>query len=460
MFDLLRIGVLRRLVHARWFPYAFQVAALVVFFGLIALGWQRHPPADVPGKLYAKSNLVTLLVWGLWWPLMVFVAVWLGRAWCMVCPLELASNFAERLGRKLGVPQRKLGRWLRSGALVVVLYGVVQMFVAGAHIHRSPASTAWMLVTLLSVATVTGVVFRDRAFCRGFCPVGMLLGTYGRGGVLAVRPRAKGPCTTCQDRGCVRGAYRLRWDARSCPSLLNPAKLATNRDCLLCGQCFKSCEPDNLQLVVRLPFYRGDEREPQASWAIVAFVVMVSGFVFYELCTEWAAAKAVFLWAPQHTASALGLAADNGWIKGLWTLVVFPAGLWLVLGAVVRLAGGAATLGQAWRRLALPAVVVVAAGHMAKGVAKLSSWGGFLPGALSETDGAETAVGIAAGTTPPPQPLLSSTFVTVGAVALIVVGTAFAIREARLTDARTARRLAPAVLLLGLAAGAIALGWG
>lgn len=100
--DLLALPSVRALVRWRGFPYALQAAILAALLALAWLGWGRTPPPDVPAKLFAKSHLVILLVWGLWWPAMVWAAVLLGRAWCAVCPMELVAGLAERLRRLLG----------------------------------------------------------------------------------------------------------------------------------------------------------------------------------------------------------------------------------------------------------------------------------------------------------------------------------------------------------------------
>jgi polyferredoxin len=113
------------------FPYVFQAAILGVFIWLAIIGWGQFAPKGVPAKQFAQTNLVSLVIWGLWWPAMVWVAVFFGRAWCAVCPLELVSSVTERLGRRLGVKQRVLNGWLRSGLLIVGLYALLQMLVAG-----------------------------------------------------------------------------------------------------------------------------------------------------------------------------------------------------------------------------------------------------------------------------------------------------------------------------------------
>jgi len=459
-YDLLLLRPVRVLIRWAGFPYAFQSVMLAVFVVLALLSWRLFPPDGVPEKLFAKTDLVQLIVWGLWWPAMVWLAVLLGRAWCAVCPLELVANVTERLARVAGIRQRPLGRRLRAGFVIVALYALIQVLVAGVHLHRIPAYTSIFLWGLLATAAAVGLLFKDRAFCRGFCPVGLLLGTYGRGGMLAVRTGSHTQCSSCTGKGCVLHCNRDRWTGRSCPSLLNPARLDSNRDCLVCGECIAACEPDVMQLQIRSPFHPADSRERLASWPVVLFVMMASGFVSYELCTEWPAAKAAFLWIPERVAPVLGLGAGNGWIKGMWTLFFFPLFLWLVLGIAVRAGGSASTLKEAWRRLALPLAVVVAAGHMAKGLAKVASWGGFLPGALRDPVGTDTALAIVAGDLPTPAPLVALPWVSTIGVLLIVLAGFFSVREARLADPGTRRRLTVPLLALASCYGLIVLGWG
>ena len=119
--DLMRVALIRGVVGSAWFPYLFQALFLVAFLGLAVIGWGEHAPEGVESKVYAKANLVNLLVWGLWWPAMVWVAVWLGRVWCLVCPMELASNLGERVGRALKLPQARLTGWVAAGGLIVLL---------------------------------------------------------------------------------------------------------------------------------------------------------------------------------------------------------------------------------------------------------------------------------------------------------------------------------------------------
>jgi hypothetical protein len=449
-FDLLSVRWVRALVTWRGYPAALQLPVLAVFVALAVIGWGHYTPDGVNAKLYAKTNLVNLVIWGLWWPAIIWVTFLLGRAWCIVCPLEWVSSRAEKLGGRLGVARQPLGGWLARGGLVILFFAFLQMLVPGVQIHRVPHYTSLFLWTTLALAFAVGLFFKDRAFCRGFCPVALLLSAYGRGGMLAVRPAA---------RNCAQGDDKAS-GARACPSLLNPARLDSNKDCLVCGDCIKTDTTSSMQLLLRAPFSSADAREPLASWPLTLFVMVVSGFVTYELSGVWKAAEPVFLWAPKQAAAALNAGAVAGWIQGLWTIAVVPLLIWLVLGAVMRLLGGAKSLGEAWQRLALPTALIVATGHMAKGLEKFTSWAGFLPYAWAEPTGVQTALKMNAKAMPQPAAWLTLPTLSILAMLLLALGTVLALREARLAGSeKTAARFAPLVLLGGFYFFLVA-GWG
>ncbi|MBI4556127.1 MAG: 4Fe-4S binding protein [Candidatus Hydrogenedentes bacterium] len=458
-FNLLAIDPIRRLIHWGGFAYVFQAATLLCFVGLMVFGLALSAPNGVDAKLYAKSNLVNLLIWGLWWPAMVWTAVLVGRVWCAVCPLELVANFSERLGVRLGVRQFNLAKILRAGWLILFLYIVLQMLVVGAQLHRVPRYTALFMFSLLLLAAIAGLLFKDRAFCRGFCPVGLLLSVYGRGGMLGVRAASQDACARCEGKDCVMQHNRRRLDARSCPSLLNPPKLNGNQDCLVCGQCIKSCRPDNMQLLLRTPFSRLNAREPFASWPTVLFIMAVSGFVTSEVVSGWARAEAAFLWIPEHFSEWLALPDLHGFITGLWFLGLYPLALWAILGGLTIAFGGARRIGVAWRRLALPLAVVVSTAHMAKGLEKAMTWGAFLPAAMLHPDGVSTSLAISSKALAAPAALAPhAAYATVGVV-LIILGLVFGLREGKLADAASWPKLRVPLAIVALVYAVCVAGW-
>lgn len=459
-FDLLTFAPIRRLVLWTGFPYVFQLLTLGVLISLAVLGWGQLTPKGVPDKLYAKANLVTLVVWGLFWPMIVWATVLLGRVWCTVCPLELISNVCERIGRALGINQISVPAWMRVGWLTVILYALLQLLVAGLHLHRVPAYTSVFLWAMVATAAATGLLLRGRAYCRGFCPVAPLLKVYGRGGVLAVRAGGPSPCRSCPGKTCAATAFRAKLDARSCPTLLNPATLNSSEDCLLCGQCLKNCGPRNMQLLLRRPFAAEDARVPLASWPITLFVMFVSGFVSSEVASEWMAAKSLFLVPAEWTARTVGAPNLGGWVEGVWTIGVLPLLLWSLFAGLLILFKGASSWGEAVRRIALPVTVVIAAGQMAKGLAKFVSWAGFVPVAWKELDGIFTSLAMAAKAMKQPASLVSIQAVSVVGMALVAVALWFSMREFRLVSGRVRgiwRMPAVAVTLLF---GFVISGWG
>ena len=448
-YNLLNITFVKRLVEWKGFPYSLQGLMLLIFIGLIFIGWQVYTPQGANDKLFAKTNIVTLIIWGIWWSLMVWLAVTLGRFWCMICPLELVANFLERLSSKLGIKQRSLSKWVRGGAIIVFLYALIQLLVAGIHLHRIPAYTSFFLIGLITLSALIGFFFKYRAFCRGFCPIGMLLNAYGRGGIIAVRAGSRAICRVCEQKDCIIACNRNKLDARSCPSLLNPIKLNSNKDCLVCGQCIKSCQLDNMQLLIRKPFDKEDKREEKASWSLTIFIMLVSGFVTSELTTEWKAVNKIFIAIPEYITYLTGLHSLGGFIEGLWTIILFPLLLWTILGLITLLSKGSHSLTDAWRRIALPLVIIISAGHITKAVAKLNTWIGFLKGSFNDPSGINTLKKFELGAKIPGA-IFSNQIVSIIGLLLLSTALIFSFREEKIISNNSYKRIIPKLVIFAI----------
>jgi len=336
-----------------------------------------------------KTNLATLTVWGLWWPAMIALALAAGRLWCAVCPMELVNRLALVAGRALGLRQIRLGRTLRAGWIAVALYLLLQFLVAGLSIHRVPHDTAVFLVTLLGLALVTGLVFRDtRSFCRGFCPAGALLSVYGRNTPIQLEMRDPAVCVDCATLDCIAVANRHRFDARSCPSLLLPFDRDPSSGCVLCLQCAKVCPHDNVGFGLAAadsPIRRRTLLRPSEA----AFVMIALGFVMHEVVGEVAWADAVFHAVPFAFAARFP-GVPVGWLEAIWFLAIAPALFWFAIAAAARLAGCRGTPGRLLTAAATGAAPVVAAAHLGKAAAKFAAWSGYLPLAIRDPRGLDT----------------------------------------------------------------------
>ncbi|MEW6364025.1 MAG: 4Fe-4S binding protein [Acidobacteriota bacterium] len=122
-------------------PVALQVITLGVMSWLAISGMNIGAGMKADELMVLrKTNITTLVVWGLWWPGMIAAALAFGRAWCTVCPMELANRLGDSLARRAGWPRARLGRFLRAGWMTVAVYLVMQLLVAGVSV-QSPLRT-------------------------------------------------------------------------------------------------------------------------------------------------------------------------------------------------------------------------------------------------------------------------------------------------------------------------------
>jgi polyferredoxin len=431
------------MIGSRLFPVILQ-AGMLVLLGLLALNGLGLGLGMSSEELMAfrKANLTTLVVWGLWWPGMIAVALVFGRAWCTVCPLELVHRAGDAIARAVGWPRARLGRLLRAGWMIVAAYLVMQILVAGVSLHRVPHYTAILLLALLGGALLTGLIFRQsRSFCRAFCPAGALLSVYGRYTPIQLEARDPSVCESCPTKDCIRSKNRYRFDKRSCPSLLRPFHRGPSDGCVLCLQCAKVCPTDNIGvgLVTReAPVRQKALLQPYEA----AFVMVALGFVAHEVIGEVAWLDSMFHFVPGQLA-ALVPAVPFGWFEALWFLVLFPLAVWAAIAGASHLAGHRAGLRSLLLAAATGAAPVVAIAHLAKAVAKISSWGGYLPLSLRDPRGVDTLRHFADRSLSAPTALVGLTVVGWVMLALVLVIAWRALRWARQTpaEANTAARV-------------------
>ncbi|MGE5498583.1 MAG: 4Fe-4S binding protein, partial [Syntrophothermus sp.] len=329
-FDLLEIPSFKKLIKWNGFPLSFQIMILFILTGLIFQSWGKYTPANEDPELYARLNLVSLLVWCIWWPAIIISVIILGRIWCMVCPLELVSRLGGKLGAFLKIPRFQLKGTMRNGTIILMLYFIIQMLVPGIGLHEVPAYSAFFFTGLIFLAAVSGLFYKNGSFCKAFCPVSFTLNAYSRGGMLAVRAATRRKCSACSDKSCIRIENKGISAPRSCPGNLYLPRMQNSQDCLLCGQCIKSCPSDNVEFLLRPPFSINDVREKTASVCMTLFIMIESGFVIGELAEEWPAAEKIFMYLPGLLINSLDLNYIPGWIMGLWSLIFFPLIIWSV----------------------------------------------------------------------------------------------------------------------------------
>jgi len=384
--NLLNVRWIRTLLSSRWFPIVPQLIMLAAFGLLIAggLGVKTSDPSFA--KVLRNTNLANLLVWSYWWPLVIVAAILLGRAWCMVCPMELVTSLAGRIGLR-----RKVPHLFKSGWVITIFYTLIVIVgIHGLSLHRVPHRMALYLLMLRSVAVVVGLIYEKRAFCSYVCPVGHLLGLYALVSPLEWRADDLSLCKSCKTKDCVAKKNHYRIVGRSCTSNLYPATIKDNRDGLLCTQCLKACPHDNLRWSTRWPFadfFHAIELRA----AQVGFVLLVSGFIVYEILSEWPVSKAILTWVPRHFVGSLGITgpiADS--VSAVIMFIVFPCVLLLAVLSLVKIRS-AVPLGAIAKILALLLLPTMASAHLVKAILKMTSRIPYWPHVFSDPTGIVTA---------------------------------------------------------------------
>lgn len=181
------VTMINKLYRSKKFPLLLQLTALLVFFFLIVGAWGITTNSAVEAKQLRNTNLANLIVWSYWWPMIVLTAVFFGRHWCSICPIELITALAVKVGWK-----RKVPKSIKTAWGITMLYAFVSIVAISTWgIHRYPNRMAFYLLALVGLAIVVSLLFEKRAFCSYFCPVGKLLGLYSLMAQWGLRVRIK-----------------------------------------------------------------------------------------------------------------------------------------------------------------------------------------------------------------------------------------------------------------------------
>lgn len=377
--NLLGIRFIRGIVKLPIYPYILQFGALAFFVLFIYFGWDKpvFEMNSAAEKLYRKLNFTTFAVWGLWWTAMIWSAFFIGRAWCHVCPLELLMNLAERIGRRIGIHQKLMPKIFRNGILIIIGYLIVQFAVAIFHIHRVPHAAALFLISLGAVAFLFGFIFKYRSFCSYVCPVGILLNCYSRNAPFELRIIDKKICDRCSGKACKSLKTYNQWNNRGCPSLLDPPKLNSNKDCLLCMQCVKACPHDNIRFGTGT-FYKDIFADEKISMAIPLFLIIITGFLTYELTLD-KSMKELFLAIPHWVEHIFNVTSPHwkGFLKGLWMLIIFPSTIWLASAGLFKLFSRGRKFSLYFKTYSIAFIPLLISAHLSKA---LDKWNGWLKG--------------------------------------------------------------------------------
>ncbi|HEA68412.1 MAG TPA: 4Fe-4S binding protein [Desulfobacterales bacterium] len=162
-YDLGQIPLIRWLVSDRVLSTfrwtVFGVFSAIVFLSLITAGTKA-------------GNIANSLIWGLWWPVLIFSFLFVGRLWCTVCPISTAGRCAFRI-KSLDQPP---SGWLKkySGWLIPLGFLSIIWFEHTFHMTQHPAASGILLLSLMTAAVLFSMVYQRETWCRYLCPIGNL----------------------------------------------------------------------------------------------------------------------------------------------------------------------------------------------------------------------------------------------------------------------------------------------
>ncbi|OGC00780.1 hypothetical protein A2V82_04025 [candidate division KSB1 bacterium RBG_16_48_16] len=387
---------INRLLQKDAWPLVFKIISLFALLGLIVLGLLASSnDADFLVQL-RNFNLGNLLVWCYWWPLIVFSAIFLGRQWCLICPVELITSFFAKIGLKKKRPKWLLSGWAITLFYLLILFVGIQVF----KVHRNPTSMAFYLLAIVSVSIVVGLIYEKNTFCRYVCPVGYLLGLYSRLSPLGWRVADPDICRNCKDKSCVRTKHRYDLINKSCGVDLYPGKLDQNDYCILCAGCLKTCDKYQPSGANGRPNpglrYIGFAKDllsvKPLKNAEAFFVLLVSGFVISEILSEWRVTDGLLNYVPNLILS--NLPWENTAVAGLvYAMVIFfelPFVLWLIPFLLSWLSGLKISFSSFTKYYSLAFLPIIAAAHLSKGVLKISSRLPYFQHVFSDVSGMNT----------------------------------------------------------------------
>lgn len=216
---------------------------------------------------------------------MFFLVPGFSRAWCMVCPFPLFSDWFQR-GKLFGVRVGKLRglnvKWPKplKNMWIMNIGFLVTTFFSGFFTVR-PFATFLLLGTIILIAFLMGLVFEKRSFCLYVCPVSGFQGLYSQFAMSEIRRKDPELCKKHALKTCYLGNEA----GCGCPWLVTPFDFKKNTYCGMCLECFKSCPYDNMAFNIRPPgvdLLVDTPREPKGldeAWK--GFIMLGIALVFF-----------------------------------------------------------------------------------------------------------------------------------------------------------------------------------
>jgi polyferredoxin len=270
-FNLLKLGAIKRLLLSPLYPAALQAACVPLF--LIALLLLFFGPNN------PQANPAAVLSWALGWPLLIFGAFFVGRAWCSICPIGAMAETVRRiicLDRPFPQFLKQNSDFLVAGAILAIMW-----FESATDIRNSPLNLGFLLLAMLISAVIVNAVYEKESWCLYLCGLGGIVGAVAKTSFIELRADRNICIARCDTNDCLSGTSEVE----GCPYGQAGPKLLSNRLCKLCARCIKNCPHDAFSLNLRIPgseIWEAMHANPGTAFLVVGMV----GGLFCEMISH------------------------------------------------------------------------------------------------------------------------------------------------------------------------------
>ncbi len=233
-FNILKFSSVRDTLSHRLIPAGLKLVT-VPFILLLIIYTLVGPP---------EHNLANLVVWAIWWPFLIFSIFFSARSWCGYCPLPVVGEYVGKFRKGFrSVPGVliKYGIWIGVVGFILILQ-TEHLF----NMFNKAHATGVLLVTILSGAVFTTILFGKRSWCKHICPLGRMVAQYSTISMLELGSNSNVCTSQCQTHDCVREG--------NCPMGIHPSAASSTKDCVLCFACMKSCQHRSVRIDARYPW--------------------------------------------------------------------------------------------------------------------------------------------------------------------------------------------------------------
>lgn len=170
------------------------------------------------------------------------------RAFCAwVCPLNLVTDLAAWLRRKLGIRQTlKMSRSLRYVILAVVLIGsaitgnliwewINPVAAFGRVFVYGVGATLWLVLAVF----LFDLLVAEHGWCGHLCPIGAMYGLIGAKSIVRVKVVDREKCDRCMD--CYNVCPEPQVLRTPLHGKEDDSTIVLAKDCISCGRCIDVC---------------------------------------------------------------------------------------------------------------------------------------------------------------------------------------------------------------------------